>query len=119
MSDQNAYALGGIAGHAGLFSTVGDIHKLASRLLTASPDDPLVNSTTVHLFTKVGAGKTLIFTRSVSLGPEPFVSLLFLSSVDAQPDTVKPRARLGHQRLREQHVPRLRQPLLNHLYAHG
>ena len=53
VSDQNAYALGGIAGHAGLFSTVGDIHKLAAHLLTAKPDDSFINATTVHLFTKV------------------------------------------------------------------
>jgi CubicO group peptidase (beta-lactamase class C family) len=31
--DQNAYALGGVAGHAGLFSTCGDIHSIVSELI--------------------------------------------------------------------------------------
>ena len=31
--DQNAFAMGGVAGHAGLFSTAGDIHKFVTELL--------------------------------------------------------------------------------------
>lgn len=31
--DQNAYALGGVAGHAGLFSTAGDLHKFISEFV--------------------------------------------------------------------------------------
>src|SRR3989338_4211900 len=31
--DQNAFAMGGVAGHAGLFSTAGDIHKFVAELL--------------------------------------------------------------------------------------
>ncbi len=31
--DPNAYALGGVAGHAGLFSTAGDIHRFALELI--------------------------------------------------------------------------------------
>ena len=31
--DENAYAMGGIAGHAGLFSTLDDIHRFMTRLL--------------------------------------------------------------------------------------
>jgi CubicO group peptidase (beta-lactamase class C family) len=31
--DDNAYAMGGVAGHAGLFSTVDDLDRLVSRLL--------------------------------------------------------------------------------------
>lgn len=33
--DENAYALGGVAGHAGLFSTAEDVYSLASVLLSA------------------------------------------------------------------------------------
>lgn len=31
--DQNAYAMGGVAGHAGLFSTAGDLHKFISEFV--------------------------------------------------------------------------------------
>ena len=31
--DDNAYAMGGVAGHAGLFATAADVHALAARLL--------------------------------------------------------------------------------------
>jgi serine-type D-Ala-D-Ala carboxypeptidase len=51
VSDQNAYAMGGIAGHAGLFSTAPDLFHLLHTLLFASEDDTFVNSTTVALFT--------------------------------------------------------------------
>ena len=53
VSDENAYAMGGIAGHAGLFSTAGDLHTLLHRLLFAAPADPWVNQSTVKLFTTV------------------------------------------------------------------
>lgn len=52
VSDGNAYALGGIAGHAGFFSTVEDAAKLAQRLLFATPTDPLVNQTTIQYWIK-------------------------------------------------------------------
>eukprot|EP00049_Salpingoeca_infusionum_P023339 m.11518 g.11518 ORF g.11518 m.11518 type:complete len:448 (-) comp5738_c0_seq1:1698-3041(-) len=53
VSDQNAYALGGIAGHAGLFSTAVDIHALTHKLLFAEASSSWINSTTVRLFTTV------------------------------------------------------------------
>eukprot|EP00056_Hartaetosiga_gracilis_P016679 m.5641 g.5641 ORF g.5641 m.5641 type:complete len:461 (-) comp4491_c0_seq1:702-2084(-) len=53
VSDQNSYALGGIAGHAGFFSNILDVAKLTSKLLFASDDDDWVNKTTVSYFTKV------------------------------------------------------------------
>ncbi len=31
--DQNAWAMGGVAGHAGLFSTAADVHRIASELI--------------------------------------------------------------------------------------
>jgi serine-type D-Ala-D-Ala carboxypeptidase len=52
VSDGNAYALGGIAGHAGFFSTVYDAAMFSQRILFASPNDPLVNSTTVDYWIK-------------------------------------------------------------------
>lgn len=51
VSDQNAYALGGIAGHAGLFAPLGDVLALGQRLMLATPQDGFINSTTVKLFT--------------------------------------------------------------------
>ena len=65
VSDGNAYALGGVAGHAGLFATASQLFSLAHQLLTApgrggslaavaSPPPPLgVNATTVARFTAV------------------------------------------------------------------
>jgi CubicO group peptidase (beta-lactamase class C family) len=32
VEDENAYAMGGVAGHAGLFANAGDVHAIASRL---------------------------------------------------------------------------------------
>lgn len=51
VSDGNAYALGGIAGHAGLFSTAHDLYLLAHRILFATPDDTFLNATTAKFFT--------------------------------------------------------------------
>ena len=53
MSDSNSYALGGIAGHAGLFTHADAIHTLALRLMFARADDPWVNQTTAKLFTTI------------------------------------------------------------------
>eukprot|EP01032_Pedospumella_encystans_P014038 gene14038-16143_t len=76
VSDGNAYAMGGIAGHAGLFSTIADMAKFGQYMLARSIDDspvkamselnkpgvptmaskasgsllPFLNSTTVKLF---------------------------------------------------------------------
>jgi CubicO group peptidase (beta-lactamase class C family) len=51
VSDGNAYALGGIAGHAGLFSQAPDLYILMSRIMFATQYDDFLNSTTVDLFT--------------------------------------------------------------------
>jgi CubicO group peptidase (beta-lactamase class C family) len=50
VSDSNAYALGGIAGHAGLFATIKDTFNLISDLLF---EHKLLNETTIKLFTTV------------------------------------------------------------------
>jgi CubicO group peptidase (beta-lactamase class C family) len=50
--DESAYALGGIAGHAGLFSTAGDLWTFCRAWLPAGSDHyptPLLNPTTLTL----------------------------------------------------------------------
>ena len=57
VSDGNAYAMGGIAGHAGVFSTASDIGSFAKNILSSvlsvdnSGELPLLNTTTLKLFT--------------------------------------------------------------------
>ncbi len=54
VSDENSYALGGIAGHAGVFSNVYDLMKLMRALVFApQSSDSFLNATTVRLFTTV------------------------------------------------------------------
>lgn len=50
VQDENAYVLGGIAGHAGLFSTAEDVAKFANTLLIGG--SPILRSETVSLFTR-------------------------------------------------------------------
>jgi CubicO group peptidase (beta-lactamase class C family) len=55
--DGNAFALGGISGHAGLFGTAADLGRFASALLT--PDrHPVLSAETLALMTarRAGAG---------------------------------------------------------------
>lgn len=52
VSDGNAYALGGIAGHAGLFSNVRDLSVLMHGWMWATPNDSWLNSTTASLWIK-------------------------------------------------------------------
>lgn len=58
--DENAYSMGGISGHAGLFSTAPDLATFAQLLLSCFPDPPrtthhapVVNCATVRQFTQV------------------------------------------------------------------
>lgn len=51
VQDPNAYAMGGIAGHAGLFSTLRDMVPVMQALLGATPGS-FLNSTTMALFTR-------------------------------------------------------------------
>jgi CubicO group peptidase (beta-lactamase class C family) len=60
--DENAWALGGIAGHAGLFSTAGDLAIFAQMLLNGGEylGVRIVADSTVKLFTReVGEGRAL------------------------------------------------------------
>jgi CubicO group peptidase (beta-lactamase class C family) len=56
--DENAFALGGVAGHAGLFSTAADLSVFAQMLLNGGEYDGtrLIADSTVALFTKRAAG---------------------------------------------------------------
>lgn len=56
--DENAYALGGVAGHAGLFSTVSDLSIFAQMLLNGGSFNGtrIVADSTVHLFTRRASG---------------------------------------------------------------
>lgn len=53
VEDPNAFAMGGVAGHAGFFSTGMDVHRLLKGLLFASPNSSWINSTTVNTFTTI------------------------------------------------------------------
>jgi len=56
--DENAYALGGVAGHAGLFSTVSDLSIFAQMMLNGGTYNGtrIVSDSAVALFTKRAAG---------------------------------------------------------------
>ncbi len=56
--DENAYALGGVAGHAGLFSTASDLAIFAQMLLNGGiyNGTRIVSDSTVQLFTRRAAG---------------------------------------------------------------
>ncbi|KAH3764858.1 penicillin-binding protein 4* [Pelomyxa schiedti] len=49
--DKNAYAMGGVSGHAGFFSNIKDVLKLTQMWLFATDDDPLLNQTTSDFWT--------------------------------------------------------------------
>ncbi len=56
--DENAFALGGVAGHAGLFSTASDLAIFAQMMLNGGEYDDvrIFSDSTVSLFTKRSAG---------------------------------------------------------------
>jgi serine-type D-Ala-D-Ala carboxypeptidase len=56
--DENAFALGGVAGHAGIFSTANDLSVFAQMMLNGGEYNGtrLVEDSTVSLFTKRSAG---------------------------------------------------------------
>ena len=56
--DENAYALGGVAGHAGLFSTAADLSIFAQMILNGGEFNGtrIVSDSTVKLFTHRAAG---------------------------------------------------------------
>ena len=56
--DENAYALGGVAGHAGLFSTAADLSIFAQMMLNGGEFNGvrIVSDSTIELFTHRAAG---------------------------------------------------------------
>jgi serine-type D-Ala-D-Ala carboxypeptidase len=56
--DENAFALGGVAGHAGLFSTANDLAVFAQMMLNGGVYDStrIIADTTIALFTKRASG---------------------------------------------------------------
>jgi serine-type D-Ala-D-Ala carboxypeptidase len=50
VQDENAFVLGGVAGHAGLFSTANDVARYAETMLTGG--NPILLPETVSLFTR-------------------------------------------------------------------
>ena len=50
MQDENAFILGGVAGHAGLFSTVEDLARFAHAMIQGGR--PILRPETVALFTR-------------------------------------------------------------------
>ena len=56
--DENAFALGGVAGHAGLFGTAGDLAVFAQMMLNGGTYDGtrIIADSTVHLFTARASG---------------------------------------------------------------
>lgn len=50
VQDENAFVLGGVAGHAGLFSTAEDLALFAHAMLRAG--DPILRPETINLFTQ-------------------------------------------------------------------
>jgi CubicO group peptidase (beta-lactamase class C family) len=61
VQDENAYVLGGIAGHAGLFSAAEDVARFAHALLNGG--NPVLRPETISLFTRrdttIGTSRTL------------------------------------------------------------
>jgi serine-type D-Ala-D-Ala carboxypeptidase len=58
VADENAYALGGVAGHAGIFSTASDISVFAQMMLNGGEYNGvrIVSDSTIALFTRRAAG---------------------------------------------------------------
>jgi CubicO group peptidase (beta-lactamase class C family) len=56
--DENAFTLGGVAGHAGLFGTAGDLAVFAQMMLNGGTYDGtrIIADSTVHLFTARASG---------------------------------------------------------------
>jgi len=69
--DDNAYAMGGVAGHAGLFSTVDDLHRLVSCLIACYPGT---------LFSPLSVGHLGFTGTSVWIDLEKNIHVIILSN---------------------------------------
>jgi CubicO group peptidase (beta-lactamase class C family) len=69
VSDANAYAMGGISGHAGVFSNAPALANLVSNILFAGSDSTWVNATTVAYFIKAQNLSQVTSTAYTALAP--------------------------------------------------
>lgn len=78
VNDENAYALGGVAGHAGLFSTAADLSVFAQMMLNGGVYNGvrIIADSTVQLFTTRAAGHRALGwdTPSGSFGSGEYLS---------------------------------------------
>ena len=117
VSDANAYAMGGISGHAGVFANAPALANLMSNILFASSDSSFVNASTVAYFIKaqnlsqVRLPSTLL-ALPPSLPRNTLDARLMLRSAELA------RFGLGYQQLRDGHVPWLRKLQRTHVHTH-
>lgn len=105
MSDIDGYAMGGVSGHAGLFSDALDMTVLLRALLDAR----LVNASTVAAFTTIANASQ----SSRALGWDTNAPGSYLGCVRAAGPAARARART-HTRGASQ----LRQHVVHDVYAH-
>lgn len=109
VSDANAYAMGGISGHAGVFANAPALANLMSNILFAGSDGSFVNASTVAYFIKAQNLSQVRFLHALLL-------VYYLPHVSTPAELARPG--LGHQRLRDGHIPRLRELQRSHIHAH-
>ena len=81
VSDGNSYALGGIAGHAGMFSNAMDILQLMFNLMFADAKSDWIDARTVTLFTKVlHIHSSLWNIHAIALRDYPFIPQVYNTS---------------------------------------
>lgn len=66
--DENAYAMGGVAAHAGLFATAGDVARFGRSLLPGTPrTDRLTADSVIEMFLIAPAGADVTWAHGVRL----------------------------------------------------
>lgn len=98
--DGNAYASGGVQGHAGLFSSSRNATSMLELWLGATPNDDYLNSTTVKLFTTVGGFHPSMLSLPISffLSWGSFFFLFFFFFFDHSEWILQlPRIGMGYQ----------------------
>jgi serine-type D-Ala-D-Ala carboxypeptidase len=109
VSDANAYAMGGVSGHAGVFANGPALANLVSNILFASSDSSWINATTVAYFIKAQNVSQVCLLMPCAAAPTH------------PPHCLRPelaRSGLGHQRLRDGYVSWLRQLQRADIHAH-
>jgi CubicO group peptidase (beta-lactamase class C family) len=80
VSDANAYAMGGISGHAGVFANAPALANLVSNILFAGSDSSFVNATTVAYFIKAQNLSQVQFSLLLTVTPAYLYSMLVSQS---------------------------------------